>query len=121
MERHLQMHIGDSLRGGMSPSEARREALMKLGGVEQRKERYRERRGLLFLETLFQDLRFAARMLLKNSGATAVMIFTLALAIGATTAMFSVVYGVLLRPLPYTDANRIMAVFEVNWGVHGHI
>src|SRR5258708_37459422 len=116
MESHLQMHIGDNLRGGMSPTEARREALMKLGGVEQTKERYRERRGLPFLETLFQDLRFAARMLLKNSGATAVMIFTLALAIGATTAMFSVVYGVLLRPLPYTDANRIMAVFEVNRG-----
>src|SRR5258708_4412040 len=116
MESHLQMHIGDNLRGGMSPTEARRAALMELGGVEQKKERYRERRGLPFLETLVQDLRFAARMLVKNSGATAVMIFTLALAIGATTAMFSVVYGVLLRPLPYTDANRIMAVFEVNWG-----
>ncbi len=60
------------------------------------------------------DSRYAARVLGKNPGATAVMVFTLALAIGATTAIFSVVYGVLLRPLPYSGADRIMAVFEVN-------
>src|SRR5437879_9722860 len=105
MESHLQMHIEDNLRAGMNPAQAKREALMKLGGVEQTKEIYRERRGLPLLETLLQDLRFALRMLLKNLGATTVMVFTLALAIGATTAIFSVVYGVLLRPLPYADSN----------------
>jgi putative ABC transport system permease protein len=114
MESHLQLHVEDNLRAGMSTAEARREALMKLGGIEQTKEIYRERRGLPLLETLFQDLRFAARMLLKNPGLTAVAVLTLALAIGATTAIFSVVYGVLLRPLPFTDSNRLMAVFEVN-------
>src|SRR6202166_1045419 len=61
----------------------------------------------------WQDFRYAARVLRKNPGVTAIMVFTLALAIGATTAIFSVVYGVLLRPLPYPDPNRIMAVFEV--------
>ena len=62
---------------------------------------------------VWQDFRYAARALRKNPGVSAIMVFTLALAIGATTAIFSVVYGVLLRPLPYPDSNRIMAVFEV--------
>ena len=114
MESHLQMHIEDNLRTGMSAAEARRQAMIKLGGVEQTKELYRERRGLPLLETFFQDLRFSFRMLRKNPGFTVVVLLTLALGIGATTAIFSVVYGVLLRPLPYTDSSRIMAVFEVN-------
>jgi putative ABC transport system permease protein len=114
MESHLQLHIEDNLRGGMSAAEARRQALMKLGGMEQTKEIYRDRRGLPLLETLFQDLSFALRLTLKNPGLAALVVLTLALGIGATTAIFSVVYGVLLRPLPYTDSNRIMAVFEVN-------
>ena len=63
---------------------------------------------------LWQDLRYAARGFAKNPGVTAIMVFTLALAIGATTAIFSVVYGVLLRPLPYAGADRIMAISEVN-------
>src|SRR5258706_8155710 len=114
MESHLQMHIEDNLRTGMSAAEARRQAMIKLGGVEQTKELYRERRGLPLLETFFQDLRFSFRMLRKNPGFTVVVLLTLALGIGATTAIFSVVYGVLLRPLPYTDSSRIMALFEVN-------
>jgi putative ABC transport system permease protein len=113
IESHLQFHIDDNLRRGMSAEEARREALIRLGGVEQTKEIYRERRGLPMLETLLQDLRFGARMLARNLGFTVVAILTLALGIGATTAIFSVVYGVLLQPLPYRDSNRIMAVFEL--------
>ena len=65
------------------------------------------------MDSLWQDFIYGLRQLRKNPGVTAIMVFTLALAIGATTAIFSVVYGVLLRPLPYTDSNRIMAVFEV--------
>jgi predicted permease len=114
LESHLRMHIEDNLRAGMTAEVARRNALMKLGGVEQTKEIIRERRGLPMLEVLLQDLRFGARTLSKNPGFTFVAVLTLALGIGATTAIFSVVYGVLLRPLPYADSNRIMAVFEVN-------
>ena len=114
MESHLQMHIEDNLRTGMSSEMARREALMKLGGVEQTKEIYRDRRGLPLIETLFQDLRFAARMLLKNPGFTAIAVLTLVLGIAATTAIFSVVYGVLLRPLPYPNPDQIIQLWELD-------
>src|SRR5882724_3528078 len=114
LDSHLQLHIEDNLRAGMTAAQARREALMKLGGVEQTKENYRERRGLPALEMLLQDIRYGLRVLSKNPGFTAVAVLTLALATGAATAIFSVVCGVLLRPLPYADSNRIMAVSEVN-------
>src|SRR6267154_937376 len=113
LDSHLQLHIDDNLRAGMTAAQARREALMKLGGVEQTKENYREGRGLPALEMLLQDIRYGLRVLSKNPGFTAVAVLTLGLATGAATAIFSVVYGVLLRPLPYPDSNRIMAVSEV--------
>jgi putative ABC transport system permease protein len=114
MESHLQMHIEDNLRAGMSSEIARREALMKLGGVEQTKEIYRDRRGLPLLEALFRDLRFSFRMLLKNPGFTAIAVLTLVLGIAATTAIFSVVYGVLLRPLPYPNPDQIIQLWELD-------
>ncbi|MGA9885460.1 MAG: ABC transporter permease [Candidatus Acidiferrales bacterium] len=108
LESHLQMHIDDNLRAGMTPEEARRQALIKLGGIEQTKEVYRDRRGLPWIESLLQDVRFGLRMLRKNPGFTTVAILTLALGIGANTAIFSVVSKVLIDPMPYPDANRIV-------------
>src|SRR5215475_11796284 len=108
LDSHLAMHIEDNLRAGMSPEEARRVALVKLGGVTQVQELHREQRGLPMLETLFHDLRFGARMLFKNLGFTLIAIVTLALGIGATSAIFSVVNAVLLRPLPFPEPDRLM-------------
>ena len=120
MESHLQMHIEDNLRSGMSRGAARREAQMKLGGVEQTKEICRDRRSLPFLETLFQDLRFAGRMLMKNPGFTAVAVVIMALGMGANTAMFSVVNAVLLKPLAFADPDRIVTLGSLWKGQPGH-
>jgi predicted permease len=110
MESHLQLHIEDNIRAGMSPERARREAILKLGGIEQTKLSYRERRGLPMLETLLQDFRFATRMLRKSPGFTAVAVVSLALGIGATIAIFSVIYVMALRPLPVRHPDRLVEI-----------
>ena len=114
LESHLQLHIDDNIRAGMSPDAARRHAVLALGGIEATKERYRDRRGLPFVDTLRQDLVYAFRTLRKNPSFSAVAIGTLALGIGANTAIFSLVYAVLLRPLPFTDPSRLVMVFGTN-------
>jgi putative ABC transport system permease protein len=114
MESHLQMHIEDNLRAGMSAAEARRNALIKLGGIEQTKESYRDRRSLPWLEVLLQDLRFAMRTLRKNQGFTAVAVLTLALGIAVNATMFSLVSAFLLRRPPGRAPERVAVVTSVN-------
>jgi predicted permease len=116
MESHLQLHINENLRAGLSPKEARRQALIKLGGIEQTKEMVRERRGLPVLEVLLQDLRFGVRMLRKSPGFTSVAVLTLALGIAANTAIFTAFDALFLRPRPVKDPDSLAAIFHVTPG-----
>jgi predicted permease len=111
IQSHLEMQIEEHVRQGMSPEEAHYLALRKFGGVEQLKETHRERRSLPAVETFFRDLRYGLRMLRRSPGMTAVAIVSLALGIGANTALFSAVYAVLIKPLPVEEPERLV-LFE---------
>jgi predicted permease len=110
---HLEQHANELIAMGCEPAEARRKARLALGGAEQVKEHCRDARGTRWVEDLLQDVRFALRMLRKNPGFAVVALLTLALGVGVTTVMFTVVNGVILKPLPYPEPDRLL-------GVNGH-
>ncbi|HEY6971498.1 MAG TPA: ABC transporter permease [Candidatus Angelobacter sp.] len=113
-ESHLQMHIADNIRSGMSAEEARRQALLKFGGMESAKESVRDRSRLRGLETAWQDFRYALRTLRRNPGFAVTAIASLALGIGASIAIFTVADNLLLRPLPYPNSSQLVMVWEAN-------
>src|SRR5215475_6775403 len=112
LESHVQAMADEHVRRGVAPDEARRRARAHLGGVESTRERWRDQRGLPALDALTRDLRFAVRALRKTPAFTVGAILTVALTVGATTAIFSVVYGVLLRQLPYRDVPRLFWIWS---------
>jgi len=116
VQSHLGMLIAEKIRRGMTPEAARHAAMREFGGAEQTKEEYREQRGLPLVDGLLQDVRFAVRMLFKRPGFTLIAVGTLALGIGANTAIFTVVHSVLLQQLPFSKADRLAIV----WSVYGN-
>src|SRR5262245_25548128 len=108
MRFHLEMETAQNVRRGMSEEEARRVALLSFGGVEQVKEEYRDLSRFRWVEDIWQDARFSLRLLRKQPGFLAVAVLTLALGIGASTAVFTVVNGVLIRSLPFRDPSRLV-------------
>jgi putative ABC transport system permease protein len=121
VEEHIALQTAENLRAGLAPAEARRQAVLKFGAVESIKEDYRDQRGLPLLETLFQDVRYGLRQLRRNPGLTLTVLLTLALGIGANTAIFTVDYSTLLAPLPYPEAGQLVMVWSKFQGPHNSV
>ena len=111
-EEHIALQTAENLRAGLSPIEARRQALLKFGNVEAIKEIYRDQRGLPFMETLLRDTRHALRRLRRTPAFTAAVLLTLALGIGANTAIFGVIDSILIRPLAYPHAEALVGIWH---------
>jgi len=118
-EQHLALQTAENLRAGLSPLEARRQALLKFGSVEAAKESYRDQRSLPLIETLADDMRHVLRRLRKTPGFTAAVLVTLALGIGANTAIFGVIDSILIRPLAYPQADALVSVSHTAAGLPG--
>jgi len=114
IDSHIQMHIDDSVLAGKTREEARREAILTLGGVELTKQAYRDRSTIPFLESLFQDFSFGARQLRRNPGFAVTVILMLALGMAASVAIFAFVDAALIQPLPYPEPSRLVDVAENN-------
>ncbi len=110
LECHLQMHIDDFVRSGMAPDEARRQAVIKLGGIESTKENHRAQRRIPLIETILRDFRYSLRRLSKSPGITAIAILSLALGIGANAAIFSIFNTAALRPLPIQEPAELVSL-----------
>ncbi len=123
LESHIAMHTEDGVRSGLTPDEARRQALIRLGGAEQTRQAHRERRGLLWLENLAQDLRYALRQLARSPGFAVTAVLTMALGIGANLAVFQLLYGVMFAHLPVKQPAQIYSIhalkspFDGEWFV----
>ena len=112
LRSHIERYADDLIRSGLAKEEAHRRARVEFGGVESVKEECREAGGLAWLDVLTRDFRYAARLLLRNPGFTAVAVATLAIGIGANTAIFSVTNAVLFRALPFPDPSRLVFLEE---------
>lgn len=113
LESHIAHDTEAGIQSGLTPAEARRQALIRLGGAEQIRQAHRERRTLPWLEDLLHDLRYALRMMVRNPGFTSVAVLTLAMGIGASTAIFSAIKPILIDSLPYPHAARLMMLWEM--------